>query len=256
MSDQVTRDAVISQLTETLKPLGFVRAFWEGGAVGYGRVDEWSDIDLYVLVEDGRAMDTFAVIEAAFRRLSGIKLKYGIPQTQWPGVHQAFYKLENASEYALVDLAIINETAPEKFLHEERHGKNTIYINRMKDLKIPAFDHEEFTASMRNRFHRLRHRLDMFGIFVQKELNRRDHIEALELYRGLVLSTLTELLRMKHYPMHYDFGFRYIHQELPADVAQRLEALYFVTDAEDLENKYRIATAWTREVMAELDGKL
>jgi predicted nucleotidyltransferase len=55
----VTRDALIKTLVEALKPLDYVHAFYESGAIAFNRLDEWSDLDLYVVVDDGRADDAF-----------------------------------------------------------------------------------------------------------------------------------------------------------------------------------------------------
>ena len=56
----------------------------------------------------------------------------------------------------------------------------------------------------------------MCNIFVQKEIGRKNHVEALELFRGLTLAALVEALRMKHNPLQYDFRTRYMCRELPA----------------------------------------
>jgi len=48
----VTREDIIKTLASSLSPLDYVHAFWEGGAPAFGRLDEWSDLDLYVVVDD------------------------------------------------------------------------------------------------------------------------------------------------------------------------------------------------------------
>jgi len=93
----------------------------------------------------------------------------------------------------------------------------------------------------------------MFNIFVQKEINRGNHIEAVALYHALTLSALVEALRAKHSPLHYDFKTRYIQFELPSRTTDKLKHLYFVRDEEDLQEKYRKATEWFREVISEID---
>lgn len=46
------RREIISVWKKVLEPLDYVQAFWEAGAISFGRVDEWSDIDLYLVVDD------------------------------------------------------------------------------------------------------------------------------------------------------------------------------------------------------------
>lgn len=93
----------------------------------------------------------------------------------------------------------------------------------------------------------------MFNIFVQKEINRKNHVEALELYRGLTLAALVEALRMKHNPLHYDFRTRYMCYGLPSEMVSRLERLYFVKDENDLQKKHREATECFKAAISEID---
>ena len=92
----------------------------------------------------------------------------------------------------------------------------------------------------------------MFNKFVQKEINRRNYLEAIDAYFALILGPLVELLRQKYYPLHHDFKMHYIRYELPADVVSRLETLYFVKDPGDLQGKYDEATKWLHEVISEV----
>jgi len=95
----------------------------------------------------------------------------------------------------------------------------------------------------------------MFNNFVQKELNRKNYLEALDLYHSLTLATLVEALRMKHNPVHYDFRMRYVHYELPENVVQKLQDLYFVNNTEDLQKKYREAIKWFHKLMSTIDNE-
>jgi hypothetical protein len=92
----------------------------------------------------------------------------------------------------------------------------------------------------------------MFHIFVEKEMNRGNLIEAIDNYRAYVCGPLLELLRMKHGPLHHTFRTRYVDRELPREAVRRYQALLFVRDADDLARKYREALAWLRDVLAQL----
>src|SRR2546430_15464172 len=82
----VRRLEIIESIITALKPLDYVHAFWEGGAAAYGRLDEWSDIDGYLLVDDSKVPNTFLAVEKALESLSPIKQKYVVRQNPWPGV--------------------------------------------------------------------------------------------------------------------------------------------------------------------------
>ena len=67
---RLTRDIIIQTLVDALKPIEYVLAFWEGGAAAFNRVDEWSDIDLYLVVDDKKVDETFVAFEKALKSLS------------------------------------------------------------------------------------------------------------------------------------------------------------------------------------------
>src|SRR6266550_336559 len=50
-SEELSRLSIVQAMTEALEPLSFVHAFYEGGAAAFHRIDVWSDIDLYLLVD-------------------------------------------------------------------------------------------------------------------------------------------------------------------------------------------------------------
>jgi hypothetical protein len=244
----LTRDYIIRKLFNSLEPLSYVHAFWEGGAAAYGRFDEWSDIDAYVVVDDDAVGRTFSVVESTLEAMSPVERKLPVPNP-YPGVAQAFYKLSGASEYLLIDLAVIKLSAPDKFLEPELHGDLVFYFNKGDVIKATHLDEVALAKKMRERRDRLQLRIEMFNNFVQKEINRGNQLEALEYYRTITLATIVELLRMEHFPPHYEFRMRYVHYELPPKEIRRLERLSFVKDMKELQRKYLEATKWVRELL-------
>ena len=70
----LSRVAISQALTAELRPLPFAHAFWESGAAAFDRTDEWSDIDLYIVVDDAEAVpETFLAVEKTLTRLSPIR---------------------------------------------------------------------------------------------------------------------------------------------------------------------------------------
>ena len=248
---ELSRKPIIGALGEALKPLDYVYAFYEGGAAAFKRIDEWSDIDLYIVVDDNKVDETFIAVENALKTLSPIKQKFAVPQLPWPGVSQAFYKLESASEYLLIDLAILKLSAPEKFLEPEIHGNVIFYFNKNGKIKPDPFDKDAFSQKVQTRLERLQVRFEMFNNFVQKELNRGNYLEAIELYHAFTLASLVEVLRIKHNPLHHDFKMRYVHYELLKEIVQKLTTLSFIKDEKDLQEKCDEASRWFQETISE-----
>jgi len=245
----IGREQIIQTISHALNRLPYVHALFEGGAAGFDRLDEWSDIDLYILVDDHKAKDTFTTVEKSLTSLSRIIQKYDVPQTQWKNVSQAFYRLENTSEYLIIDLAVLETSSEEKFLDPSVHGKAVFYIGKGDEIGVPRLNVEVFVDKILKRIERVQARFSMFNCFVQKEINRGNLIEAADLYYNLTLASLLEALRIKHNPVHYDFKTRYVHRELPEDVIQELENLYFVRNTSDLQEKCVLAARWFHETI-------
>ena len=252
---KLTRKQIIEVLVEALKPLDYVHAFYEGGAAAFNRVDEWSDLDLYLVVDDEKVNETFLIVEKTLKSLSPIKQKIDLPQTPWPGVSQAFYRLKDANEYLIIDLCVLKLSSSEKFLEPEIHGNVVFYFDKSGKVKPPQFDREALVKKVHERLDRLQARFDMFNNFVQKEINRGHLLEAIDLYHGLTLAMLVEALRIKHNPIHYNFKMEYVHYELPSETIKKLEHLYLVKDSKDLQEKYREAIKWFHKAMQEINQK-
>jgi hypothetical protein len=253
--NKLTRDIIIKTLANTLEPLDYVHAFWEGGAAAFDRIDEWSDIDLYVVVDDKKVNETFLIVEKALISLSPIKQKYDVSHPSSSGLFQAFYRLDDASEYLIVDLAVLKLDSPDKFLEPEIHGNVVFYFNKSIKIEPLSLDKSVFEKKLLERLKRLQARFDMFNDFVLKEINRGNYLEAIDLYYGLTLATLIEALRIRHNPVHHDFKMRYIHYELPPDTIKRLTRLYFVRNEKDLQEKYREASEWFHKMMLKINHK-
>jgi hypothetical protein len=251
--EKLTRKIIIQTLVNVLEPLNYIHAFWEGGAAAFNRIDEWSDIDVYLIVDDKKAAEAFVAVEKALKSLSPIKQKYEVSHPPQSGIFQAFYRLKDANEYLIIDLAVLTVSSPDKFLEPNVHGKVVFYFNKTDEVKPPLLDKEMLVKKCCERLKRSRARFDMFNNFVQKEINRGNHLEAIDFYYKLILGSLVEALRIKHNAVHHDFKMHYIHYELPSEITEKLKRLYFVTDEEDLQRKYHMASKWFHDVILEID---
>ena len=80
----------------------------------------------------------------------------------------------------------------------------------------------------------------------------RDQLaEAVAMYLRFGLMPLVQLLRTKHCPERHDYGLRYLHTDLPADVAARVTAL--LPGVDRLRELSAACFAWQAELLADLD---
>jgi predicted nucleotidyltransferase len=248
MNDKtINRDEVTAAIAEALEQLDYVYAMWEGGAVAFDRADEWSDIDICVSAEDDRIKEPFAAVEQALESIAPIELKYEVKNPTLGEYVQAFYRLEGAGPYLLIDFAVFKHSAKDKLLEPELHGKARWHFNKDGAVPVPSLDKKAFMEKVSESLENLPKRIDMFAAFIPKEINRGNVVAAVEFYQRFLLGALAQVLRLKHNPARYDFGIRYVYHDLPPDVVRRFQALYVVRDLEDLAEKYEEARRWFEE---------
>jgi hypothetical protein len=252
---RIGREDVMAVLRDSLEPLDFVQAMWEAGAASFGRVDEWSDIDLQVASDDERVEDVFEVVERALESLSPIDAMYRLPEPTWHGHSQAFYRLEEASPFLLLDFVVLKASAEDKFLQPEIHSRPSVVFDKSGVVRYDDFDAEAFAGRLRARLAELKALFDLFHILVLKEVNRGNDIEALAFYQSYTLRPLVQVLRMLHDPTRHNFHTRYVHYDMPREAVERLRRLYYVADVSELPAKQKDAECWFAEIVSEIgDG--
>jgi hypothetical protein len=252
----LSREVILTTLRAAFEPLPFIYAMWEGGAASFDRVDEWSDIDLQVDVEDERVDEVMALAGRLLAELSPIELEYAVPQPSWHGHAQTFYWLRDAGPYLLVDFVVMKHSNPTKFLEHEVHGNRLVHFDKVGVTDVGPLDAGEFVGQVRKRWETLRVTFPLFQSLTLKEINRGNAIEAFAFYQGFTVRPLLEAIRMELTPYHYNFHARYVYYELPPEMVRRLEGLFFVASLDDLAEKRRQAEEWFHEVAGRLDEKL
>jgi len=252
-SQDLSRDTILTALKNALQPIEGVNAMWEGGAIGWGRFDEWSDIDLQVDVDDPifdlalqKIMDTLA-------SLSPVDLRYDVQQPTSHGHFQTFIRLKNTSPYLVLDMVVMKHSNQEKFLEREIHGEPVIHFDKTGMLQANPFDREALLSAILKRLQRLPIIFELNQVFVKKEINRGHGIEAISYYFAATIRPLMEALRLRYYPLHYDFQTRYVYDELPQSVLEQLEPLYFPQDLNDLAQKRQFAEELFFQTLREID---
>jgi hypothetical protein len=251
---KIGREDVLSVLAAAFEPLGFVHALWEGGAAGFGRVDQWSDIDLQLVVADDKVEETFERIENTLLTLSEIELKYRLPEPTWHGHSQCFYRLKDASPFLMIDLAVMKESSKnDRFMESRIHGTPRVIFDKTGAVQDKPVDVDEHMQKIQGRLDTLKTMFDLFWILAPKEIHRGNGIEAIAFYMSYTLRPLVEVLRIKYCPIRFFYFTRYVHYDLPSEVAARLETLYFPKDLEALDAYRQEAEDWFWEVYDAID---
>ncbi len=243
------RQRILDVITATLQSKDFVLALWQGGSAAHGATDEWSDIDIQVVVEDHRVQETFDILEESLKTISEIRFKWRVPEPTWHGHSQCFYQLEEASPFLFIDFAVLKQSSRNDFLELERHGKLVIVFDRANLLVQPSLNRSEHFSKMQERLVTLRKTFDFFQILVKKEINRGYLVSAISNYHSYTLQPLVELLGMVYRPERYDFRTKYFYRDFPTEIIERVESLYCVMNLADLASKQQQADALFAETL-------
>lgn len=238
------RKRIIRDILGVLTPLNEVHAVWEAGSIAFGRNDQWSDIDLYAVVDDANVEDVFAALDKMFEEKYGIELKFRLPEPTWHGHSQAFYRLKNTSPFCFIDTAVMKLSSKDKFLQYRIHGKPVIHFDRKGIVRDDPVNVQDLIMRIKGRLETLKIIFPLFQVLISKELNHKHYIEAFAFYQSSVIRPLVEILRIKYSPYHYNFSTSYAAFELPGGIYKKLQNLMYVKEPTDLVQKQAKAGEW------------
>lgn len=259
-ADRLDRAALVRVVLDAVRDRPDVLAAWEGGSAAWGRADAWSDADLQLLAADDEPATIraiFGAVEAALDAAGGVRGRFVVPEPAWHGHSQRFYHVADAGPYVMLDLVVVHPSVAERFLAPEQHGRAIVHLDRgapdAPHAAPPPFDAAAHRARLRAAYDDAVARFALFQPLVTKEILRRRFIDAVSFYHGLTLRPLVTLLGIRHRPLRFDFGGRYLHVDLPRDDADALADLYAVRDLDDLAAKHPRACAWFDALAGAID---
>ncbi len=250
----ISRQAIIDRLQEHLALHDFVRAIWLGGSDATGRTDEWSDIDMQILVRDENVEDTFEVIHEAAESLAPIVHSFRLAEPTWHGHSQELLRIDNAGIFADLDLVVLAKSKPGRFLEFERHGDAMALLDRDGIVKRETFDRAAHNKKLLARFGRLCEQFPLFQVFTVKAVRRGMLAEAAGVFHRATLAPLVELLRMRYAPDLYDFGVRYIDRDLPPELNAKIESWGLPKTGAEIADFQVQAEALFNETLAALEA--
>ena len=249
----LTRQTVIDLLSAALESFDGALAAWLGGSDASGRTDEYSDIDIQVIVGDERVEAAFEVIHEALEARSPIARRFRFPEPTWHGHSQEILALRDADPDHLIDLVIMKESTPDKLLEVERHGRPMVIFDRGAYLKPTPLDWPSHRAKMEKRLETLGAQYEMFQALTAKAVRRGLPVEAAASYQALTFRPLIDLLRIRHCPLRFDYGSRYLDRDLPEAWRRELEDLSLPGNLDELDQCRQRAASLFLEQLAALD---
>ena len=244
-----TRDEIIGALRGALEREDGVRAAWLGGADSNGRVDALSDIDVVTFIREGAADACIGAARRTLNEVGRVEREWRLPPPTWHGGDQVFFQLAGCPHYGLVDLDMAPIEENFEFLVVERHGEPRVLFDKDGLVKPTPFNRVAHAEKVRKRVESARGEFALLASLAEKEALRGRGVEAVHFYHGLVLRPLADVLRCVHCPDRFDFGRRYLFEDLPREAAEGYARLCYPKGPDEIPD----LVARAREMM---DGAL
>ncbi|MCW2920286.1 MAG: polymerase beta domain protein region [Thermoleophilia bacterium] len=253
------RSAVIG----ALRKRDDVLAAWEAGSAAFGRADLASDLDVGVIALDGAGTEVLDAVEEQLADLTDLVL-WDVGESKF-GVQRFWQPAQPGPDapFCLVDVSVMERDAHADELRElltpERHGRALAMHDPdgvlAETIAAHPFDAAAHRARIQVELDRLRARHELFATFGPKELARGRRLDAHWIHQGMVVVPLVALLGMVHRPLRFDFGLRYLHDELPPAIVECLEPI--VEPGRDrLAAAIDEGIAWIDELVDSIDPDL
>jgi predicted nucleotidyltransferase len=241
-----------TELKDLLQARDDVVAAWEGGSIATGNLDQYSDLDLLIVLSQPAQEEIFALLDRHFGENYGVARRFRMPEPAWHGLSQCFYLLENMPPLFYCDIAVTTADNPKKLTEPDRHGKALVWFDKTGVYSADPTPPEELEKLGKRVFH-IATDVDWLSLIeLEKALARRNWIHAQMNYQMFVNRHLVLLLNLKYRPAKADFGIRYADREYLPEVAKKLEDLLRVSYLEDIEAKLPEAREWFEQLREEL----
>jgi len=249
------RQEIINTIKKELKEYPFINAVWLEGADAHNRVDEYSDIDLWIDADDEKIDQAFDALVNCLNQFGELDLK--IKQNHNDDViSQRYYHLKNTSPFLLIDVCIQKHSREMKFKVEHTDEKPLILFDKNNVIKFEQIIQSEFDITLKNRVKEIEELFLVHLPKVEKHIKRNHFLSGGEPYRHSVLEPIIELLRINSDPTKKDFGFKHIESDLPNEEITRLEKLSQYTSVDDISALLPMAEKFFYEALRKVKDKL
>ena len=217
------RDEIVEHLRTKLEARNDIYAFWVEGSVPQGYADEFSDIDLWLSVDDDKIFTIYDDIEEVLSEIAPIDFRYVVKNKGELG--QNVYHLQGMSEFLTVDVNT-QGVSRDVYLVKGIDDAEVIFdkqnIVKFKEREPANVDIEAKRKKLQGFYEQMRPS-------VLKNVRRGKSLEALYYYH-LILRYATKFLRLK-YGWHEktDFDLKHIYRDVPEEHTKQLERFYSIS---------------------------
>lgn len=231
-----------------------INAMWLEGSDSQDTVDQFSDLDIVLDVEDGYELEVFKQIENILSSLSPVDLNYE-KENYHPKLKTKFFHLKGTPESLFLDITIQSHSRNFKFVKENDSEIPIVIFDRKGIIQFKSLNHEEYNSELLNRLYHLENTINQKAR-AEKYISRNNLIEAIGYYQKFVMAPLIELLRIKYKPINYDYYIVSISKHLPKEMLRKIEELYVVSSLDELNQKIQISYDLFYSILPEVKNEL
>ena len=230
-------------------PLIDLRVF---GSRARGDADEYSDMDVWLDVQDGHEEMVIEQIHSILSKIAPLDFEHEIDHPH-PKIRQKFFHLKDTSEFLIIDVCVQSHSREFWYTNGHADEKVKIIFEKGKVIEFRNLDKIEFQNLQKKRIDELKKTFLFFQAWVKKGVNRDNFLEALKYYHSFILDPLVELLRLRYEPTKREFGLKHIERDLPKDILHTIEDLYKVNSTSEISTKSQKANELFFEVLKEVE---
>lgn len=231
-----------------------VLVVWVGGSAATGGYDAWSDLDVDLLCTPGTHEATYTRLLARLHADFDVDHVWEVPREVWPDGRQCFVNHQHRpglleEPTRIVDLHVSSLSPTHTRIDVRRHGTPIVLHDPDGLIELRPDDEDAMAGARERASDQVRQGRGTAEWLVNRQLARGHQAEAVALYLRFALEPLVRMLRHEHCPWRHDYGLRYLGEDLPADVAARIDHLVPGAGGADLRAQSADCFAWLDELL-------
>lgn len=220
------RNKIIETLKNHLSMLESVHAMWLEGSLAEKDNDEYSDLDLWLCVDDDKLRSIYDDVEKALETVAPIDFKLELKPTGELG-HNV-YHLAGMSEFISLDINT-QKLSRDVILREGIDLYETIFD---KSGIIRTVSREQIDFDKQVELIELLKFIDYTALSIKKNALRGKKMESQEYFRNILVRVLEYLRNKAGISEKADFGFKHVHKDVPEEEVEKLQEFYFANSNE------------------------
>lgn len=218
----------------------FIIAAWEGGSAATNRLDQYSDLDLCLVVEDDQVERTFQELDSFIDEQFGIIRKYRLPEPTWHGASQCFYVIDHVEPMIYLDIAVLKKSNPDKLMESDRHGHAVVWFDHEHIYNPTPSDPNTIKERGKKLFATTTQMDFLIMLEIEKGILRGRFYDVFPTYMGFISRYLSVFLNLKYRPEKADFGLRYGLIDYDQKDALLVEYAFKVSTIDELKHQYEV----------------